>query len=720
MVPIADRVLVVGLARSGRAAAAALNACGSDVVGYDADGDLDVSGIDGEIVLGEWSDALLFGVELVVKSPGVPAQAPPMLAAVAHGIPVISEIELGARLLASPIVGITGTNGKTTTTGLLGAMFDAAGLPAEVAGNIGRPLTSLVGAVADDTWVVCELSSFQLEDVDTLHCRIAVLLNLEPDHLDRHGTFDAYADAKLRIFENQAGSDVAIVPRGFGQMPGAGRRVEFAADDPLPAEPLIPGAHNRENAAAATAAARAAGIPDDAIAEALRTFPGVEHRIEDIATIAGVRYVNDSKATNVAAALRALASFPGAPKRVILGGRGKAEPYAPLAAAFAPGDRAYLIGEATEAIAAALDASRSRLREQRRPALGGRRRGARTPRRATSCSSRRPAPATTSSRVTKSAGRSSGSWCRSSRGETGDSVTSRSAGQLEQRLLVLVTLGLVAFGLVMVFSATSASAALGAGDPMTFLVKQGAYAAVGLVLLALASRFDYHRLRAIAPILLIGALFLCVAVLVAAPPINGARRWFLVGPISVQPSELAKIAVLVWTCALLARRPAPRTMGELMKPLGLVVGLFCVLVLLEPDLGTTIALCLMVGGILVVSEVPFRLLALGGSIALVLGAAAIYMEPYRRARFLSFMDPWQDPQGAGFQTVQAIIGMGSGGHHRRGARPGHLEDLLPSRGAHRHDLRHRRRGARADRLHARDRRLRRLRLGRLPHRAAVP
>jgi cell division protein FtsW len=222
-------------------------------------------------------------------------------------------------------------------------------------------------------------------------------------------------------------------------------------------------------------------------------------------------------------------------------------------------------------------------------------------------------------------------------------VKPRPDGRLEQRLLVLVTLGLVA------------------GDPMTFLVKQGAYAVVGLLLLALASRFDYHRLQALAPILLVGALGLCIAVLVMAPQINGARRWFLLGPISVQPSEVAKIAVCVWTCALLARRPTPRTMGELMKPLGIVVGLFCVLILLEPDLGTTISLCLMVAGILIVSEVPFRLLALGGSIALVLGAAAIYAEPYRRARFLSFMDPWQDPQGAGFQTVQAIIGMGSGG-----------------------------------------------------------
>ena len=237
----------------------------------------------------------------------------------------------------------------------------------------------------------------------------------------------------------------------------------------------------------------------------------------------------------------------------------------------------------------------------------------------------------------------------------------KSAGQLEQRLLVLVTLGLVAFGLVMVFSATSASAALGAGDPMTFLVKQGAYAVAGLLLLAVASRFDYHRLRALAPILLVGALVLCLAVLVVGPPINGARRWFLLGPISVQPSEIAKIAICIWTCALLARRPTPRTMGELMKPLGLVVSLFSVLILLEPDLGTTITLGIMVAGILLVSEVPLRLLALAGSIAVVLCAAAIYMEPYRRARFLTFIDPWQDPQGAGFQTVQAIIGMGSGG-----------------------------------------------------------
>jgi len=351
------RALVVGLARSGRAAVNTLRTEGIQVVAYDSSRDVDTAGTDAELHVGDWDDALLEKVDLVVKSPGVPNDAPPIRAAQARDIPIISEIELGARLLPNPILGVTGTNGKTTTTALLGAMFDAAGIPAEVAGNIGRPLTSLVGTADPDAWIVCELSSFQLDDIDTLHPRIAILLNLEPDHLDRHGNFETYRAAKLRIFENQGVADLAIVPRGFGPVPGAARRIEFDGGAPLPAEPLIPGAHNRENAAAAVTAARAAGIPDDAIAEALRTFPGVEHRIEEVAMIAGVRYVNDSKATNVAAALRALASFPGARKLVILGGRGKAEPYAPLAEALSPGDRAYVIGEATEAIAEALEAA---------------------------------------------------------------------------------------------------------------------------------------------------------------------------------------------------------------------------------------------------------------------------------------------------------------------------------------------------------------------------
>ncbi len=345
---------MLGLARSGLAAVSTLRRLGVEVVAHDTDADLDVGELGTTVRLGGWDDALLDGVGLVVKSPGIPAQAAPVEAARASGAEVVSEIELGARLLPNPIVGITGTNGKTTTTALVGAMFAAGGVPAEVAGNIGRPLVSLVGELADDAWIVCELSSFQLEDVATLRPRIAVLLNLEPDHLDRHGSLERYRDAKLRIFERQRTDDVAVVPRGFGPVPGEGLPVEFDGHDPLPAEPRIPGAHNRENAAAATAAARSAGLPDEAIAEALRTFPGVEHRIEEVGVVGGVRYVNDSKATNVAAARRALAAFPGSRKLVILGGRGKAEPYGPLARAFEPGDRAYVIGEAASEIAAAL------------------------------------------------------------------------------------------------------------------------------------------------------------------------------------------------------------------------------------------------------------------------------------------------------------------------------------------------------------------------------
>jgi UDP-N-acetylmuramoylalanine--D-glutamate ligase len=335
------KVLVVGLARSGEAAQAALEERGFQVVGADR-------------TLGNDDDlTLLDGVDVLVKSPGVPGEALLPAAARGRGIPVWSEVELGARLLPNPLLGVTGTNGKTTAAELLGAIFRAAGRPVEVAGNVGRALTSL--RPPPDAWLVVELSSFQLEDVHELRPRVGVLLNLEPDHLDRHGTFEAYRAAKLRLFANQQQEDTAVVPRGFGEIPGAARRVEFDSADDLPAEPLLPGPHNRENAAAATAAARAAGIEDGPIAEALRTFPGVAHRLELVAERAGVRFVNDSKATNAAAARRALVSYD-APLHLILGGSLKGEPFDELAAAAAAAAvrTAYLIGEAAEPLAVAL------------------------------------------------------------------------------------------------------------------------------------------------------------------------------------------------------------------------------------------------------------------------------------------------------------------------------------------------------------------------------
>ena len=352
------RVLVIGLARSGVAAAEALVGAGATVLGFDRDEELDVGrllGLGVEVRTGREEERLLQGIDLVVKSPGVPGETLLVGSARRRDVPVWSEIELGACLLANPILGVTGTNGKTTTSELLGAVFRAAGKPVEVAGNVGRPLTSLVGHVDTNAWIVCELSSFQLEDVHTLAPKVGILLNLEPDHLDRHASFEAYADAKLELFARQSSDDTAVLPRGFGDVPGRARRVDFSGDDALPAEPRIPGPHNRENAAAATAAARAAGIDDDAIAEALGSFEGVPHRIELVRQLHGVRYVNDSKATNVAAALRALASFPDDRLHVIVGGLGKHEPYEPLAEAFKTGDAAYVIGDSGDEMARALE-----------------------------------------------------------------------------------------------------------------------------------------------------------------------------------------------------------------------------------------------------------------------------------------------------------------------------------------------------------------------------
>ena len=233
--------------------------------------------------------------------------------------------------------------------------------------------------------------------------------------------------------------------------------------------------------------------------------------------------------------------------------------------------------------------------------------------------------------------------------------------QLESHLLVLVTLALVAFGLVMVYSATSAPAALAETDPMSYLKKQGVYALFGVGLMMAASRFDYRRLRLLAPALVLTALAGCLAVLVIGSRINGARRWIEIGPATFQPSELAKLAVAVWAAAYLCRRPAPRTLRELSRPIGLLLAVFCVLILAEPDLGTTISLVIVLLAVLLISGTPLPTLAAGTGIVGALGLAAIWFEPYRRARIFSFLDPWKDPLGAGFQPVQAMISLGSGG-----------------------------------------------------------
>ncbi len=250
----------------------------------------------------------------------------------------------------------------------------------------------------------------------------------------------------------------------------------------------------------------------------------------------------------------------------------------------------------------------------------------------------------------------------------------RKQRSLEWQLLVLVPLALTAFGLVMVYSATSSSAALGHGNPVGYLERQTAYAAMGIVLMICAARTDFRKLRALAPGLVLAALGLCVVVLAIGERINGARRWIGFGPAAFQPSELAKLAILVWCAAYLSRRPPPRTLKDLGRPLGLLVGFFCLLILVEPDLGTVITIVVMVGAMLLVAGTPLPTLASAYGIVFGLAAIASWASPYRRARLLVFLDPWKDPTNNGLQNVQALISVGSGGVFGRGLGQGVLKN----------------------------------------------
>ena len=379
--------LVVGLARSGQAAAGLLAALGERVIGIDAARPPGTEGLAGagvEVILDGDTIEPLERVRCVVKSPGVPAEAPPVAVARERGLPVIGELELAWRLLPNRFCAVTGTNGKTTVTELLGEVWRAAGEPVAIAGNVGTPLASLPGSVAASATIVCEASSFQLEDSDAFAPECGVLLNISPDHLDRHAGLVRYLEAKLRIFRNQQADDICVFngsdPALAGiELGGAGRRVAFCRRPggtataecdavvesgilSLGGEPLIEtaelgliGPHNADNAAAAAAAAAAMGIERDAIASALRRFRGSPHRLERIAELVGVLYVNDSKATNVAAAVAALRSFDTG-VHAILGGSLKGGGFAELAVAVAERCTAcYLIGEAAEALERDLD-----------------------------------------------------------------------------------------------------------------------------------------------------------------------------------------------------------------------------------------------------------------------------------------------------------------------------------------------------------------------------
>jgi UDP-N-acetylmuramoylalanine--D-glutamate ligase len=370
--------LVVGLARSGSAAALALRDRGQEVVGCDLGapdeaGRLERAGV--EVHLGTPGGELVPRARTLVKSPGVPREAAPVSEARRRGVTVIGELELAWRLIPNEFIAVTGTNGKTTTTELVGHVHREAGLPVAVAGNVGTPLASVIGRLPPSATVACEASSFQLEDTEAFAPEAAVLLNIAEDHLDRHGDLASYTRAKLQAFARQGDHDVAVAPSDLeiDDLGGCARRVCFGTrpDDDVSLragrlwwgnQPLLDaadlslrGAHNALNAMAAAAATLARGVPADAVATALRTFPGVAHRLEEVVERDGVLYVNDSKATNPASTLVALDSFPPGTVHLILGGRGKGGGYEALAPAVAERSRAvYLVGEAAEEMARAL------------------------------------------------------------------------------------------------------------------------------------------------------------------------------------------------------------------------------------------------------------------------------------------------------------------------------------------------------------------------------
>jgi UDP-N-acetylmuramoylalanine--D-glutamate ligase len=383
------QVLVVGLARTGIATALFCAERGARVTASEerpeaeiaeAAAKLRAAGV--TLELGGHRPETFARQDLIVPSPGVPPTMPALAAARAIGVPVWSEIELAWRFLRGRLICITGSNGKTTTTSLIGHILETARLPVQIAGNIGTPLISRVDLSSDASFTVVEASSFQLELISAFRPDIAVLLNITPDHLDRHGSIEAYGAAKARMFKNQTEEDAAVInaddavahqyaptgPRMFWFSRGKrvangcylrGDEVVFRCEGTesiLLERKMIGlrGDHNVENVLAAATAAKIAGVEPAAIAEGVRTFAGVEHRIEYVATISGVEYFNDSKATNVDATLKALDAFSGNVV-LILGGKDKGSDYRILRKSLRSHARlALLIGSAADKIEAEL------------------------------------------------------------------------------------------------------------------------------------------------------------------------------------------------------------------------------------------------------------------------------------------------------------------------------------------------------------------------------
>ncbi len=761
-----ERAVVIGLGASGAAAARVLAAEGASVRVTEARDEAALVGLpelehEGvEVLAGGHRPEHLDGASLVVTSPGVPEHAPVLVWAADRGLPVWSEIELGARLARVPYVAVTGTNGKSTTTEMVAAAMRAAGLRAAACGNIGHPFS--LAALEDHEALAVEVSSFQLHHHVSFHPRVSVLLNLAPDHLDWHGSFAAYAEAKARVFELQEGRDVHVgnaddagaaeVSRGAPcevrwfrlGAPAAGEvgyedgeLVARRATAVSLGRPRGTGAGFRADAAAAAAATFAFGLDAAAVRDGIGAVAPLPHRGQEVAAVGGVRFVDDSKATNPHAALAALEGMRDVV--LIAGGLAKGVDLWPLAAAIPVLRGVVAIGEAAPEVAAVFE---GRVPVRRAPSVevaareafvmaGGRgtvllapacasqdmfrdyaERGDRfaaaareiaaggsgTPRPRTDDPIDRdpngPSQTRTTGKEPPVAGhRKHATASGSKRGSGPGSTTSlrvvrsderptrrdrmrasrrarraeRAArGPMPRTVVVMLAAAflLTGIGLVMVLSASSVSSFQRYGTSFLFLKRQAIYAVIGTLALLLTLRIPYRRWeRWSVPLLIVSVALLALAL---HPSIGteagGSSRWIEFGPVTIQPSELAKLAMVAFAAMILTRKwrrlDEPGHLAIPLLPVTLVV---CGIIILQRDLGTTTIVAASVFVLVFAAGVRLRYLIFTGLVGAVVGWMLIMGEGYRKERLLSFLNPWADPQVSGYQLVQSLIGLGSGG-----------------------------------------------------------
>ncbi len=695
--PVASpRSVIVGLGRTGVSAARHLAARGHRLVVTDSrenpPGLADLRRLvpAAATALGGFDPAVLEGADQVVVSPGVSLAEPFLRKAAADGLDLVGDIELFAREAGGRVVGITGTNGKSTVTTLVGEFARAAGLAVRVGGNLGEPALDLLEGPPAAMYVL-ELSSYQLETTHSLQLEAAAVLNVTPDHLDRYRDLAGYAAAKARIFERAATAIVNLDDDIVVRMPRPGQRtVGFSlrrgdADFRLlaqggeswlaaGAEPLLPlaalrlpGRHNAANALAALAVGSVCGFPREAMTEVLARFGGLPHRAERVRDWRGIAFIDDSKGTNVGATVAALDGLdgPAGPDR----GRGRQGPG--LLAARSRLQRQGKAGRSDRARrASARRRARRPLRRRLRRLDGGRGRHRRRDR-----PRRRHGPAVAGLRELRHVPR-----LRAARrgvrgggtGIAGMSVTSalqysRSAGR-QQRLaldpvIIGTVFGLLLAGLVMVASASVSIAARQAADPFYYFDRQAFSVLLGCAFGAAMLVVPISAWRKVAPWLLVLSFALLVAVAIPGigHEVNGSRRWLRFGPVNFQPSELARWFLVTYVAIFAIRHQTElrSTADGFFKALAVLVAA-ATLLLFEPDFGAAVVLCVTGTAVLFVAGARMRefLLVCGAGLA---GIAVLAVtSPYRLKRILAFLNPWDDPFDSGFQLTQSLIAIGRG------------------------------------------------------------